>query len=173
MTRLLQITLYQEESPRNPPFIWKYCSRHDWVRRYKHGLCTECCTLLKCTRATCRLGKLLVLFCWCSQSAAAKPMEGAAPPAWRFQLELLPWCWESPREGREQQRAKSQGWHWELSLHALRDSNQMAKTVFIPQTISPIPCRQLPFHHSRDNDTAQAAASAALSSPAWSILSQI
>lgn len=129
MTRLLQITLYQEESPRTPPFIWKYCNRHDWVRRYKHGLCTECCTLLKCTRVTCRLGKLLVLFWWCSQYAASKHVEGVVAPVWRFHLELLlrygavlkageP---QQGREGRQQHRASQlcqqpgcQGWDREL-----------------------------------------------------------
>lgn len=112
MTRLLQITLYQEESPRTPPFIWKYCNRHDWVRRYKHGLCTECCTLLKHTRVTCRLGKLLVLFWWCSQYAAAKHMEDAVPAVWRVHLELLLRYWavlkagepQQGREGRQQHR---------------------------------------------------------------------
>jgi len=80
MTRLLQITLYQEESVRNPAFIWKYCNRHDWVRRYKHGLCTDCCTLLKHTSVTCRLGELLVLFWSRSQYAAPKYMADAVCP---------------------------------------------------------------------------------------------
>lgn len=35
------------------------------VRRNEHGLCAESCALLKCTRVSCRLGKLSVLF-WCS-----------------------------------------------------------------------------------------------------------
>lgn len=80
MTRLLQITLYQEESVRNPLFIWKYCNRHDWERRYKHGLCRECCTLLKCIRVTSRLGKLLVLLQQCSQHATPEHMENVVPP---------------------------------------------------------------------------------------------